>query len=86
MQLTDFNFARCSLLAARCTVKRLMCNVGLQVEIPGKPLKTAVFDRAAPCLLNQVNRQFHALALYMLWVSELASPSSMRRQAQVTTA
>lgn len=63
-----------------------MCDVGLQVEIPSKPLKTTVFDRAAPCLLDQVNRQFHALASYMLWVSELASPSSMRRQSQVTAA
>ena len=55
---------------ARCTVERLMLELGLQGVIRGKPAKTTVSDKAAPCPLDQVNRQFHALAPNMLWVSD----------------
>ena len=55
---------------ARCTVERLMRDLGLQGVIRGKPVRTTVSDKAAPCPLDQVNRQFHAPAPNMLWVSD----------------
>ena len=59
---------------ARCTVERLMRDLGLQGVIRGKPVRTTISNKAAPCPLDHVNRQFHAPAPNMLWVSELASP------------
>ena len=47
---------------ARCTVARLMRNMGLRGAIRGKPLRTTISDKAAPCPLDHVNRQFHAPA------------------------
>jgi putative transposase len=55
---------------ARCTVGRLMRAMGLEGIIRGKPLRTTVSDKAAPCPLDHVNRQFHAPAPNMLWVSD----------------
>jgi transposase InsO family protein len=55
---------------ARCTVERLMRDLGLQGVIRGKPVRTTMSDKAAPCPLDQVNRQFHAPAPNMLWVSD----------------
>jgi len=55
---------------ARCTVERLMRDMGLQGVICGKPVRTTVSDKAAPCPLDRVNRQFRAPAPNMLWVSD----------------
>ena len=55
---------------ARCTVARLMRDLGLQGVIRGKPVRTTVSSKAAPCPLDHVNRQFHAPAPNMLWVSD----------------
>ena len=55
---------------ARCTVARLMRAMGLEGIIRGKPVRTTVSDKAAPCPLDHVNRQFHAPAPNMLWVSD----------------
>ena len=33
---------------ARCTVERLMRNMGLRGAIRGKPLRTTISDKAAP--------------------------------------
>ena len=55
---------------ARCTIERLMRDLGLQGVIRGKPVRTTISDKSAPCPLDQVNRQFHAPALNMLWVSD----------------
>jgi putative transposase len=55
---------------ARCTVARLMRAMSLEGIIRGKPLRTTVSDKAAPCPLDHVNRQFHAPAPNMLWVSD----------------
>jgi len=55
---------------ARCTVERLMRDLGLQGVIRGKSVKTTISDEAAPCPLDQVNRQFHAPAPNMLWASD----------------
>ena len=45
---------------ARCTVERLMRSMGLRGVIRGKPIKTTVSDKAAPCPLDHVKRQFRA--------------------------
>jgi transposase InsO family protein len=55
---------------ARCTVERLMQAMELQGAVRGKPVRTTVSDKAAPCPLDQVNRQFHAPAPNRLWVSD----------------
>jgi len=54
----------------RCTVERLMADLGLQGVIRGKPVRTTVSDKAAPCPLDHVNRQFHARRPNALWVSD----------------
>jgi putative transposase len=55
---------------ARCTVERLMRNMDLRGVIRGKPAKTTVSDKAAPCPLDRVKRQFRAPRLNVLWVSD----------------
>ena len=55
---------------ARCTVARLMRAMGLEGIIHGKPLRTTVSDKGTPCPLDHVNRQLHAPAPNMLWVSD----------------
>jgi putative transposase len=55
---------------ARCTVERLMRDMGLQGVIRGKPVRTTISDKTAPCPLDHVNRQFHAPAPNRLWVSD----------------
>ena len=55
---------------ARCTVERLMRDMDLQGAIRGKPVRTTVSDKAAPCPLDHVNRQFRAPGPNVLWVSD----------------
>jgi transposase InsO family protein len=55
---------------ARCTVARLVRGMGLQGVIRGKPMRTTVSDKAAPCPLDHVNRQFRAPRPNALWVSD----------------
>ncbi len=55
---------------ARCTVARLMLGLGLAGAIRGKPVRTTVSDKAAPCPLDRVNRQFQAPRPNALWVSD----------------
>lgn len=55
---------------ARCTVARLMRAMGLAGVIRGKPVRTTVSDKGAPCPLDRVNRQFRAPAPNRLWVSD----------------
>lgn len=54
----------------RCTVARLMRMMGLQGVIRGKPIKTTISDKSAPCPLDRVNRHFNAPAPNMLWLSD----------------
>ena len=61
---------------ARCTVARLMKTMGLQGVIRGKHVRTTVSDKAVPCPLDQVNRQFHAPAPNRLWVSDFTYVST----------
>ena len=57
-------------MVARCTVERLMASLGLQGVIRGKPVRTTVSDKAAPCPLDHVNREFRAPRPNALWVSD----------------
>ena len=68
--------AREGVSVARCTVERLMAGLGLQGVIRGKPVRTTVQDKAAPCPLDHVNRQFHAPAPNRLWLSDFTYVST----------
>ena len=68
--------AREGVPVARCTVERLMADLGLQGVIRGQPIRTTVQDKAAPCPLDHVNRQFHAPAPNMLWLSDFTYVST----------
>jgi transposase InsO family protein len=61
---------------ARCTVGRLMRELGLAGVIRGKPVRTTISDKAAPCPLDHVNRKFHAPAPNRLWVSDFTYVST----------
>ena len=68
---------------ARCTVERLMRRLGLKGVIRGKTKRTTVSDRAAPCPLDHVNRQFHAERPNALWVSDFTYVSTWQGVAYV---
>lgn len=55
---------------ARCTVARLMRQMGIKGAVRGKALRTTVRDPSAPCPQDRVNRQFHAPAPNVLWLSD----------------
>ena len=61
---------------ARCTVERLMKRMGLQGVRRGKVIRTTVPDKAAPCPLDRVNRQFKADRPNQLWVSDFTYVST----------
>ncbi len=61
---------------ARCTVERLMADLGLHGVIRGKPIRTTVQDKAAPCPRDHVNRVFHAPAPNRLWLSDFTCVSA----------
>jgi len=61
---------------ARCTVARLMHAMGLQGVIRGRRVRTTVADKAAPCPLDHVNRQFKAPRPNVLWVSDFTYVST----------
>lgn len=58
---------------ARCTVARLMKDMGIQGIIRGKPHRTTIPDKKASCPLDKVNRQFRVPAPNMLWVSDFVT-------------
>ncbi len=55
---------------ARCTVERLMKRLGLEGARRGKVVRTTIPDRALPCPLDRVNRQFRAERPNQLWVAD----------------
>ena len=55
---------------ARCTVARLMRGLGLKGVIRGSKVRTTISDKAAPCPLDHVNRQFRSSRPNVLWVSD----------------
>ena len=61
---------------ARCTVERLMKRLGLRGVRRGKVVRTTVPDKALPCPLDRVNRQFKADRPNQLWVSDFTYVSS----------
>jgi len=63
-------------VVARCTVERLMRRLGLQGVVRGKPVKTTISDKATPCPLDKVNRQFRAERPNALWVSDFTYVST----------
>lgn len=63
-------------VVARCTVERLMRQLGLQGVRRGKVVRTTVSDPKAPCPLDKVNRQFCAERPNQLWVSDFTYVST----------
>ncbi|GLS47126.1 transposase InsO family protein [Methylobacterium brachythecii] len=60
---------RDGIVAARCTVARLMRAMGLKGVVRGKTIRTTIPDPAAACPHDRVNRQFKAPRPNALWVS-----------------
>ena len=63
---------------ARCTVARLMRSMGMKGVVRGKPVKTTISDKATPCPLDRVNRQFQAPRPNALWVSDFTYVATWR--------
>ncbi len=55
---------------ARCTVARLMRQMGLQGVVRGREVRTTISNPATACPLDRVNRQFHAPRPNALWLSD----------------
>jgi putative transposase len=55
---------------ARCTVARLMRAMGLRGVVRGKETRTTIADKAMPCPLDRVSRQFRAPRPNALWLSD----------------
>ncbi|NSX55705.1 IS3 family transposase [Sulfitobacter sp. 1151] len=63
---------------ARCTVERLMRDIGIEGVRRGKKVKTTYGQPAEVCPLDKVNRQFRALIPKQLWVSGFTFVSTWR--------
>ena len=59
-------------VVARCTVARLMTEMGIAGAVRGKPVRTTVSNPATPCPEDRVNRQFHAPRPNALWLSDFS--------------
>jgi transposase InsO family protein len=57
-------------VVARCTVERLMRQMGLRGVVRGRETRTTIADKATPCPADKVNRQFRAPHPNALWVSD----------------
>jgi putative transposase len=57
-------------VVARCTVARLMRQMGLRGAVRGKETRTTIADKATPCPADKVNRQFRAPQPNLLWLSD----------------
>ena len=55
---------------ARCTVERLMRDMGLRGVTRGRGARTTVSNPATPCPADRVNRRFRAPRPNVLWVSD----------------
>ena len=56
---------------ARCTVERLMRDLGLRGAVRGKPRRTTIVDDAAERPRDLVDRRFTATSPNRLWVADL---------------
>src|SRR5690554_6487740 len=70
-------------MVARCTVERLMRQMGLRGLVRGKPVRTTVSDPERPCPLDRVNRRFRADRPDALWVSDFTYVSTWQGFAYV---
>jgi putative transposase len=61
---------------ARCTVERLMKQLGLRGVMRGKRVRTTIADAAGARPLDRVNRQFRADRPNQLWVSDFTYVST----------
>jgi len=61
---------------ARCTVARLMRDMGLRGAVRGKKLRTTVPNSANDCPLDLVNRKFVTTAPNRLWVADFTYVST----------
>jgi hypothetical protein len=61
---------------ARCTVERLMKQIGIRGAVRGKVVKTTVPDTSAPCPRDKVNRVFRAPAPNLRGVSDFTYVST----------
>ena len=69
---------------ARCTIERLMRDMGLQGAIRGRKFKkTTITDDHAPRPLDLVERDFNASAPNQLWVADLTYVATWRGFAYV---
>lgn len=59
-----------NVVAARCTVERLMRRLGLQGVVRGRKCRTTFADESAARPLDRVNRQFQASRPNQLWVAD----------------
>jgi transposase InsO family protein len=57
-------------VVARCTVERLMGELGLQGVVRGRKCRTTIADDRAERPLDRVNRQFRASRPNQLWVAD----------------
>jgi transposase InsO family protein len=55
---------------ARCTVARLMRAMDLKGVVRGRETRTTIADKARPCPLDRVNRQFRAARPNALWLAD----------------
>ena len=68
---------------ARCTVARLMRDMGLRGIVRGKETRTTIADKARPCPLDRVNRQFRAPRPNALWLSDFTCVATWQGFAYV---
>jgi transposase InsO family protein len=63
---------------ARCTVARLMRELGLRGVVRGRKVKTTVPDELLDRPLDRVNRQFNVVRPNALWVADLTYVATWR--------
>jgi putative transposase len=66
---------------ARCTVERLMRDLGIKGATRGKSVRTTVPDESARQLPDLVKRRFYAPAPNRLWVSDLERHEALTNRA-----
>ncbi len=64
--------------AARCTIERLMRQLGIQGAIRGKKFKTTVTDESSARPLDLVDRDFNATRPNQLWVADFTYVATWR--------
>lgn len=62
----------------RCTVARLPKDMGIQGVIRGRPHRSTLPSKKAPCPMDKVNRQFRVPAPNMPWVSDFTYVSTWK--------